>query len=417
MEPLAFIPPEIWETIFSFTQTKPENLAGVSSALDAIVRKSVASLFEKYAKTKNLKPYTDIARQLQTVTPKGRKQDQFLEIQKVKFVFQEIMKKAQEMGFKENELTEAELQNISTILQILSPTHLRDVVKWMEAKNLYLFASKIPEMKAFLSTKEHLPLLEQAKEIRKWMRKNEESLKKITVLKLDGINLTALPKEIKYFTGLTDLNLYNNKLATLPSEIEYLTQLKRLYLNKNKLTSLPGSIKGLTQLQILYLNNNELTYLPREIGFLTQLKDLHLFHNKLTALPNEIGYLTQLRTLFLFENELTIIPSEIRFLTLLQQLQLSDNQLEAIPREIGSLTQLQQLSIDHNNVRMIPEEIKFLIGLKLLDLKNNQLEIIPNGVASLSRLQELNLSENKITDFPKTIGQLVHKGKGKFRTR
>ena len=53
---------------------------------------------------------------------------------------------------------------------------------------------------------------------------------------LVGMGLDALPREVPFLTGLTELCLTNNMMADLPMELGNLTCLKKLRLDKNKLS-------------------------------------------------------------------------------------------------------------------------------------------------------------------------------------
>jgi len=65
------------------------------------------------------------------------------------------------------------------------------------------------------------------------------ALTKLTLLGLDGNQLTALPPEIAKLTKLTALSLNGNQLTELPPEIGKLTNLDRLWLGDNRLTTYP----------------------------------------------------------------------------------------------------------------------------------------------------------------------------------
>jgi hypothetical protein len=71
---------------------------------------------------------------------------------------------------------------------------------------------------------------------------------------LQGKLYNHLPKEIKYFTGLQKLSLYNNYLSEVPQEIAAL-QLKELNLGANYLRGMPPVIPTLRSLSIVQNEN------------------------------------------------------------------------------------------------------------------------------------------------------------------
>ena len=77
-------------------------------------------------------------------------------------------------------------------------------------------------------------------------------------------NISILPKEIKYLTNLSILDLKNNNITILPKEIKYLF-LNYLDCSNNNIKVLPKEIKYLILLHTLILNNNNITVLPKEI--------------------------------------------------------------------------------------------------------------------------------------------------------
>lgn len=138
---------------------------------------------------------------------------------------------------------------------------------------------------------------------------NDEFLS-MTVLNLECLNLTKLPKEIGNFTNLKQLYLYDNNFKTIPSVIVKLQNLTHLLLGKNRLKKLPKVIKNLKNLTYLSIENNYLREIPKEIGNLTNLNQLFLNGNKLQNLPEEITNLKNLNKLYLYDNNFTYLPKQ-----------------------------------------------------------------------------------------------------------
>jgi hypothetical protein len=117
MESSSRIPHEILGVIFLQADTKPEVLAAVSKEWSFAVKNAMDSLIQSYENSAALKPYVESAEQKQIAAQKAQKekhitekistepttQDVFRNIQTIKFVFHDIMQKAQQMGYEKKE--------------------------------------------------------------------------------------------------------------------------------------------------------------------------------------------------------------------------------------------------------------------------------------------------------------------------
>jgi hypothetical protein len=285
MESMPQVPSDILRIIFSLSDQEVGKLAMVSKDWNRQIKDYLISLFAGYEQNEALKPYAELAKQMRPATPQAPEGSESLAIHRVKFVFQTVMKRAQQVGFEKETPT---VENVS-------PAHLQEIaskVQTEEAKNLTLFASRVPQMATFLATVKDDSLLEKAKEIQKWMQAHAADLKTIIELDLTELGLTALPQELfEYFTSLQELSLANNQLTILPGEIGQLTALEQLALGGNQLVSLPSEITSLTRLEELYLANNKLKAIPSELHHLPALKILTLGDNPLPTFPLKIGRL------------------------------------------------------------------------------------------------------------------------------
>lgn len=320
------IPLEILTYIISFVPEEDlKNIAMVSKSLNKSVELSLASLFQSYSKSNALQPYITLANKKFIVDPAKPAE---LNLEKVRFIFQAVMKEAHKMGYKKEPLS----------MDTVSAYHLQYVLNWMDRmKNLISFAKKIPILDIEVVVKSDLPDSKKAVKIKELLKKNKTQLEKMVSLDLTGCKLTAFPREIDYFKGLQKLDLTDNNLTTLPPEIGSLSLLKRLILERNQLHHLPTEITKLTQLQILSLNRNIFTAMPSEIWALTQLRELYIQNNQLVTIPSEITSLTLLKVLFATDNLLSVIPDELNSLTRLDHLNFSNNPIVTFPRMIASL--------------------------------------------------------------------------------
>jgi Leucine-rich repeat (LRR) protein len=211
--------------------------------------------------------------------------------------------------------------------------------------------------------------------------------------------INEIPKEIKYLTQLTEIDLGFNLIEEIPKEIQFLTQLTKLCLNNNQIKEIPKEIQFLTQLKYLYLTNNKIKEIPKEIQFLTQLTHLFLYCNQIKEIPKEIQFLTQLTYLHLNYNKIEEMPKDIQYLTQLTFLCLKNNEIKELPKEIQFLIQLTYLNLSINQIKEIPKEIQFLTQLTYLNLYKNQIKEIPLEIINLRNFIEFYYNNNPIENL------------------
>lgn|GEM_PF-1685110 len=130
-----------------------------------------------------------------------------------------------------------------------------------------------------------------AEAIDAWLKGSRPILQSIRELNLSHQGLKEIPEEIKFFTGLTKLDLSNNSIAVIAKEsfIE-LGELKMLLIYSNNLCKLlPGAFVGLGKLEYLFLEKNKLTTIDQKVfNDLVNLKDLNLGHNRILAVDDVV---------------------------------------------------------------------------------------------------------------------------------
>jgi hypothetical protein len=172
--------------------------------------------------------------------------------------------------------------------------------------------------------------------IRPWMHANRSLLQGISNLSLNQRNLTCVPTEVGYFTGLRGLFLSGNQLKVVPHDLScWFPRLQRLYLDENLLTSVPATLlDGLTDLQWLNLSHNRLRCIPNG-----------LFSNQSNLRSLDLGY-----------NCLHFIrPGQFRGLVSLESLNLRDNLLGSLPRGLlVDLPKLVKLELNGNPLGWLP---------------------------------------------------------------
>ena len=272
------------------------------------------------------------------------------------------------------------------------------------------------------------------KPLDEWSGVQTDILGRVTVLDLEGVNLTgSIPESFGNLTELRRLyldengltgplpagfgklsklqyaSLVDNKLTgPLPAELGNLANLEKLYLRNNLLTGrLPNTLDGMKKLRLLYLNNQEGLYqegkdgdsgltgpIPASVGSMPSLEELVLDRNKLTGpIPTELANSTSLRRIAANRNRITgSIPAELGNMRQLQVLGLANNDLSGtLPTELGNLKQLERLSL-HDNEELsgpVPASIGELSKLYRLAISNTGMSgTLPSSLTNLSALSE-----------------------------
>jgi len=228
--------------------------------------------------------------------------------------------------------------------------------------------------------------------------------KNVRQISLNDNELTKVPRFVFRSRKLSSMNLSGNRLTALAIRCPRNKHIERINLQFNQLTQLPKRIPRNRHLQSLWLGHNNLStgidaHILRRLKTVT---DLNLYNTKLTSLPSTIGQLTQLETLDVYYNQLHKLPREIGKNLALKQLALSYNQLDSLPDEIGKLTQLEALYIRKNSLAKLPARIDELKALHTLDISHNILSELPNSIINLTinTLQNLNISQNRLEHLP-----------------
>lgn len=127
-----------------------------------------------------------------------------------------------------------------------------------------------------------------ANQMRDWFEANQDQLGHITSIDVNCCDLYGLPPEIKYFTGLRDINLYGNNISYIPEEICQLTELCILDVACNRgIKLLPAGISNLRNLHSIYLDYTAVRHLPQEMGHLP-LRALTINATPIQTLPHTL---------------------------------------------------------------------------------------------------------------------------------
>lgn len=238
------------------------------------------------------------------------------------------------------------------------------------------------------------------------------------------------PYEIRHFTQLHTLALFNNELGgNFPSGIQELTNLNIIAISGNDMRgTLPTGLGDLTRLSMLLMSNNKFSgEVPSSLSHLSALTWLALddnsFSGDLDQLLSNMVYLTRLDVedndfsgslnwldrlsvlgvMDVSNNKLGgAIPSSLVNHPTLQLADVHGNALSGnLPVVVGENTKLQLLIIHSNNIGgIVPEQIGLFREMKVLDISFNAFTGTLPSLDSLSQLEFLTTSGNNFTEQP-----------------
>jgi len=249
---------------------------------------------------------------------------------RVKNLYEAIIQCSKERGLYSS-IKQRNLEKVQLIpiLQRLIANEDLALVNFFKA-----LGSKLPEAKAkFAAIKDNdkLDTAGKACQFRQWMKEHRAQLAEITSLTLNDKGLTAIPKEIDYFTKLVILDLSNNRISSLPPELGQLKSLRKIVLSNNQLQSLPPQFADLKYLSVASLDNNHFSSFPLEICQLPRLTELSFAFNKIVSLPNKIENLKTMKTFDMAYNKISDLPEELYHLQQLTHVDLRGNPFTARP--------------------------------------------------------------------------------------
>lgn len=259
---------------------------------------------------------------------------------------------------------------------------------------------------AFLLLESMEECVSQAKELQRWVEKDESRSKAAKTilsllsdpsspsLKLWYQGLTSLPKFVskKGFRNVSHLHLSHNKLKKFP-EVSAFEAVESLLVIDNKISTFPDRVEGIELIQELSLNRNQISELPIDLIAFQSLKRLALAQNRIPAIPERVSFPDCLEVLILEGNRITVIPENLKGLERLKRLYLANNQITVIPQNLKGLKGLEFLSLSANKISEIPERLEGLDNLKVFFISRNQLvyppsleELRARGLKSLKTL-------------------------------
>ena len=239
--------------------------------------------------------------------------------------------------------------------------------------------------------------------------KNFDKLKRLSILALDGNELTGHIQPLFSLSSLQELYLgYNSLTSQLSNEsFQKQTNLRVLECSNNRITGpLPDVLFNLTKLEVIDFHFNGLDghINPLAPGIKHSLKYLNVAENFLEGgIPESIVELSQLTLLDISNNRFgDLLPSNLGKLSTLESLLLSGNQEfgpQPIPDWLRSMTNLRHLSLQMTaRTGAIPDWFGSLSKLELLDMDSNHITgTIPTEFGDMADLKYCMLNRNWLT--------------------
>lgn len=229
-----------------------------------------------------------------------------------------------------------------------------------------------------------------------------------------NFRVVKIPKSIKYFNEITNVNLSHNTITEIPDELCMLKNLVNLNIKYNKISTIPSSIKNLENLKKLDISHNEIEEIPEELYLMKSLEVLNIKFNMVRWISSSIKGLENLIKLNVSNNRIRGIPKELFMMQNLQNVDMSNNMIGMLPKMIKSTNKIENINLSHNLISAIPSELFLLEKLKNIDLKNNQINKIKNRITTVVNVECIDLQNNSFDDIMSVINKMKLRGKKKL---
>lgn len=175
--------------------------------------------------------------------------------------------------------------------------------------------------------------------IKKWFEENQAELAGLSNLSIQIGEITEIPEELNYFTGLEKISFRGSQIRSIPGHFgRDLPLLNSVDLRQNQVSTIsPEFCLSHNNIQTLYLDQNKIGELPENFGLgMTKLSTLDLGSNKLKKVPSSFG---------------TLFPDMYR-------LSLTDNEVEELDDDFGSnWTKLKFCELKGNKMNKLPSTL------------------------------------------------------------
>lgn len=161
--------------------------------------------------------------------------------------------------------------------------------------------------------------------------------------------------ELKHMNLAEQIILMNQQEDLIPGELSPIEDVTALDLGGFPDAVLFPELKRYTRLKKLDLWENGLTEIPMELFELSSLEELRII-DPIRHLPQEFLRLKHLKIICI-EGDIEYIPEAFKGMEQLQSLELDLNNLVEIPAFLAGLPQLKLLSLRYNTELRLPQEL------------------------------------------------------------
>lgn len=234
--------------------------------------------------------------------------------------------------------------------------------------------------------------------------KEFRNLKELNIENCYKINIENAIKQISSLDSLEYISFFDNGFTAYPLSLGNLIHINKLWISGDSIITLPNSIinlNSLVELNITECPKLQLDTLFTLIAQLKNLKELDLSENGLIDLPMSLTKLTQLKELWLDDNNFTSVPESVKRLSNLEYLRFFSNNIDSLNITSGDLKSLKGINLCYNKFDTFPMELTNLNKLESVVMWYNEISIIPDDIARLNNLKRLNLQHNDLDELQK----------------
>jgi len=282
---------------------------------------------------------------------------------------------------------------------------------WEKPDETQSFKAKARNGKIFVDIDSALQISDSIEEIdfigfEKIPRQIKEfrNLKELNIENCYKINIENAIKQISFLDSLEYISFFDNGFTEYPLSLGNLTHINKLWISGDSIITLPNSIinlSSLVDLNITECPKLQLGTLFFLISQLKNLKELDLSENGLSDLPMSLTKLTQLKELWLDNNIFTSVPESVKSLSNLEYLRFFSNNIDSLNITSGDLKSLKGIDLCYNKFDTFPMELINLNKLESVVMWYNEISTIPEDITSLKNLRRLNLQHNNLDEQQK----------------
>ncbi len=229
--------------------------------------------------------------------------------------------------------------------------------------------------------------------------KHFKNLQELEIENSPNLDLDEATNILIKLDSLKELSFWNSERKDYPVQLGSLVNLEVLWISGDSITELPSFIPKLHKLKDLYIGNCpkvNFINLIEKLTVLENLEELDLSENKLQTIPHNINKLRQLKKLYLSDNKITEINDATKSMHTLTTLDLFDNEIKTITLKAGELTNLEDINLCYNEFEKFPIELTKLRKLRKIMIWHNNISEVSESIGDFKNLEILHLTNNQL---------------------